>query len=425
MKDKHVLSQKYRPDVDGLRGVAVILVLLFHAGFASISGGFVGVDVFFVISGYLITKILFSNCQNNQFDYFKFLSKRFFRLYPSLVTILALTLAFGYLLLSPQHFQTLGQSTIAALFSVSNIVFLKNSGYFAEAASTNALLHTWSLGVEQQFYLLWPLILLVAFRFRAWAVPVVIAVIGSVSLYYSQQAVRHEPSAAYFLTQFRVFEFAIGGLIPWLERLRPTKNVMLEVLLACGIAALLYSAITLNKDHPFPGLAALLPCLAAGLCIFAGPAQYIGTLLRNRLMVNIGLISYSLYLVHWPIIVFYRYFIYTEPTTHEKWDLVVIPFLIAYPVYLWVENRYRRLNFSTLGWTRAFTSACAIGVVIFTSTQAIYTNGSPWRLNSDAQAKLANAAHFHQTNYGGDGFRGRKRHSKAVLTAELFRPTWR
>ena len=393
----------YRPDIDGLRAVAVILVLLFHGGFEDFTGGFIGVDVFFVISGYLITKILYKDCSNQRFGYFKFLSKRFFRLYPALLVTLALTWAFGFLLLSPEHFKALGEYTAGALFSISNVIFLWNTGYFAEAAGTNPLLHTWSLGVEQQFYLFWPVLIFLAFKVRKEAVPIAIALVGVASLVISQHLVSGAPSASYFLVHSRVFEFAVGALIPWIERGRPGNGLLLDAMLAAGLAILGYCTLTYTKNTAFPGLMALLPCVGAAMCIYAGQSRYAGLALRNPLMVWIGVVSYSVYLVHWPIFVFYRYYRYGPLSFAEKVTLFLVPFLVAYPMFKLVEEKFRGLRFSALG--RA-TGAALIGLTALVAGCSYYASqsgGAPWRLDAESVGRLAGGTYYDE-NFGGAGF---------------------
>ncbi len=393
----------YRPDIDGLRAVALILVLLFHAGFERFTGGFIGVDVFFVISGYLITQILYKSCFGQQFGYLGFLSKRFFRLYPALLVTLALTWAFGFLLLSPEHFKALGEYMASALFSISNVVFLWNTGYFAEAAGTNPLLHTWSLGVEQQFYLFWPLLIFLAFKVRKEAVPIAIALIGVASLVISQHLVGAAPSDSYFLVHSRVFEFAVGALIPWIERRRPGNGLVIDAILAAGLAILGYCTLTYTKHTPFPGFMALLPCVGAAMCIYAGQSRYAGLVLRNPLIVWIGVVSYSVYLVHWPIFTFYRYYRYGPLSFAEKIALFLVPFLVAYPMFKLVEEKFRHLRFRSLGRVTGAALTGLTTLVAGCSYYASQSGGAPWRLDERSVGRLAGGTYY-QENFGGAGF---------------------
>ena len=400
------IKEIYHPDIDGLRAFAILGVLLFHLKFEYFMGGFIGVDVFFVISGYLITKKLYSDCISGNFSILRFLSGRFFRLYPSLVTVLLFTLIAGFLLLSPEHLKTLGESTIGAFFSVSNLVFLKNTGYFAPASETNPLLHTWALGVEQQFYLVWPFIIFLSFKFRKWTVPAMIFLLGAVSLWLSQINAIHSPSQAYFLPQYRVFEFAAGAMIFWADRFKPTANIILEALLLVGLSILMYCTMTYNDATPFPGFKALLPCVAAAVCIYAGNARCLGYLLRNKLVAGIGLISYSLYLVHWPVIVFYKYYTYRPIVLHEKLALLAASFLLAYPLYRFIENQFRRLKFSKVRKRNGALALIVAGFVLCSASYVYFSQGAYWRLDKHAIQKLTNQQKFHAEQYGGAGFHG-------------------
>jgi peptidoglycan/LPS O-acetylase OafA/YrhL len=406
MRQEMGASARYRPDVDGLRAFAVVVVLLFHAGFKYFSGGFIGVDVFFVISGYLITKILYDDCVAGRFSYLRFLSRRFFRLYPSLFTVLVLTFAAGFLLLSPEHFKALGESIIGSFFSVSNFVFLQNSGYFAAASETNPLLHTWSLGVEQQFYLVWPVLIVLSFKFKQWAVPVMIFLVGLGSLFISQVYAINAPSQAYFLPQFRGFEFAVGALIPWAERIKPKANLCLELLLLIGLAILVYCTLTYTNLTLFPGLHALVPCIGAALCIYAGTARYLGYFLRNKIVVEIGLMSYSLYLVHWPIIVFYKYYAYHQIDMREEIVLCVTSFVVAYPLYRFIENRFRQLRFHKIEKKTGAATIVLASSMLCLASYVFVSNGAYWRLDKNNVERFADPQKFNAANYGGAGFQG-------------------
>ncbi|MBA9844287.1 acyltransferase family protein [Ralstonia pickettii] len=396
----------YRADIDGLRAVAVVSLLLFHAGFERITGGFVGVDVFFVISGYLITKILTDACAQERFSYWRFLEKRFFRLYPALLATLALTLIGGFLLLSPEHFKLLGEYALSAQFSASNILFLHKAGYFSEGSGTNPLLHTWSLAVEQQFYLAWPILIYLAHRLRGAAVPVAVGVAGVASLLWSRHLINTAPDSAYFLVQSRVFEFAIGALVLWIPRVHKRFRAAEELLLLVGLAAILYAVLMFDKHTPFPGKMALIPCIGAALCLYAGQARFAGLLLRNPLATWIGAISYSVYLIHWPVFVLYRYYRFGPISDHEMMAMAMamVPFLLAYPMYRFVESPMRRLSFRQMARSGAVVTAALSAVVVGASTFAYAANGLPWRVANDNAEALNDAKGFYESKFGGIGF---------------------
>jgi peptidoglycan/LPS O-acetylase OafA/YrhL len=397
-------SKTYRPELDGLRSVAVVSVLLFHVGFAPFGGGFVGVDVFFVISGYLITQIIHTDCERGKFRFFPFMARRIARLYPALIAALLLTMVAGYVLFDPIQYRTLAASTASAFFSASNFLFWQVAGYFDTSSELNPLLHTWSLGVEQQFYLVWPLLIYGVWRWRDNYLPQILLLTGLVSLAASQWFTVLDPSANYYLMPFRMFEFAAGVLLPWLERKGMPSNKVQEGLLGLGLALLLYSVLWFDKNTVFPGVNAVVPVLGAALCIYAGGARYLGALLRNRIAVFVGLISYSLYLVHWPLIVFYKYYVYRPLGFWDKAILFAVPFLLAYPLYRWVECRYRRIDLTSWNTFKAVACAAAVAVVLVPATFVHYQQGLPSRVNDTYHARLEQPAVKDAERYGGDGY---------------------
>lgn len=403
MADQHVLLESYRPDIDGLRAFAVISVLLFHAGFTTFGGGFIGVDIFFVISGYLITGILIKDTEQNKFNFLKFISRRFFRLYPSLIFVVFVSVLLGFLLFSPDHFKELGRSAVSSLLSISNYDYFQRAGYFTESSASNPLLHTWSLGVEQQFYLIYPLVLVAAYKASKKLAIFLVLLVGTLSLFSSQHYVSSDASLAYFSTISRGFEFAVGASLHWMPK-KKIKNFLLEIFLATGILGLVFCVFYFNKHTSFPGFYALIPCLFAGLCIYAGEAKYTGWVLRNKVMVWIGLISYSLYLVHWPMITFYTYYIYSVPSVIEKVLFVIFPFVFAYPLYVFVENKFRRVSFSDIGGMKFLSLAFVSLFTVSISLYAYFSSGMHWRLDEKALDRIVKSAEYHKNNYGGANF---------------------
>ncbi len=400
-------SVSYEPAVDGLRAFAVIVVLFFHTGFQAFSGGYVGVDVFFVISGYLITGILLNSCRDDKFSFLQFMARRIARLYPALLFTLIVCLVLGFLLFAPNDYTALADSSVFALFSVSNFRFWLVSGYFDTSSETNPLLHTWSLGVEQQFYLVWPFVIYLVYRLKPALLPAALLVLGAVSLALSQWYLSVDTSANYYLTPFRVFEFAIGGLVVFaVERRRQgnTGNLQHEIIMAIGIALLLYGVFAYDKSTTFPGVHALVPALGAALCIYASPARMLGSLFRNRAMVAVGLISYSMYLIHWPLIVFYKYYIYRPLFLAEKWMLVVAPFVIGYLMYILVENRYRRINFYSWYFKETLQRVVVLALILVPALLILTSNGMTFRMNDYFPVHTTNASSFHEEQYGGAGY---------------------
>ncbi|WP_377194751.1 acyltransferase family protein [Ruegeria meonggei] len=296
----------YRPDIDGLRAVAVVPVVLHHAGFATVPGGFVGVDIFFVISGFLITRILTREIRDGQFSLLSFYERRARRILPALFAVLVACLAVGWFLLLPSQYDALARSTAATLLFVSNVWFWDAAGdYFGRGVELAPLLHTWSLAVEEQFYLGFPILLwLMAKQSRSFWVGV-IAVISLISLGLSIWATTAAPIANFYLTPMRVWELGLGALLaigafPALRRPWAAEAIGL-----IGLVMIAGSIVLISEDTPFPGFMAVPPCAGAAFLIWAGMhgTSIAGRLLALRPVVWIGLISYSLYLWHWPILV--------------------------------------------------------------------------------------------------------------------------
>lgn len=334
-------SAAYRPDIDGLRSIAVMSVVLFHADISFFSGGFAGVDVFFVISGFLITRLIKTALEDNRFSYGDFYLRRSRRLFPALFVTLLLVWMFGALLFLPSHFERLGAALISALFWCSNVFFWTETGYFDADAALKPLLHTWSLGVEEQFYLVWPTFLVLLFSWRKAALLPGIAIASVASFVASQYFLSHDASAAFYLMPFRVFEFGVGALLVWVVHRQPKNPVVLDGLLLLGIGIVVYSFIGFDEHVPFPGVFALVPCVGTALIIYAGQARLAGPILCNPVSIYLGVISYSLYLVHWPVVVFYKYVVQSFGTV-DKLAVVVIAIALAGLMYRYIETPLRR-----------------------------------------------------------------------------------
>ena len=333
----------YRPDIDGLRAIAVLSVVFYHTGLSIFSGGYVGVDVFFVISGFLITRLLIEEIEvKGKLDFGRFYLRRTRRLLPAFFFTLICSSALAVWFLSPQELGNYGASLIHSVLSASNIYFYSQSGYFDITSSLKPLLHTWTLGVEEQFYLVWPIMLFLLAPRQMWVQIMVIAV-GLASLYFAQTMIAGHTAAVFFLMPFRMFEFSIGAGLVWLIRIQPKNDFFQEALLLGGLALIAYSVFGYSEKTLFPGISALVPCVGAALCIYAGEAEHIGKVLRNRLFIGIGLISYSLYLVHWPAIVFYKHHIGGgEFTWVQIYLLVIVSVVTAVLMYYFIEKPFRK-----------------------------------------------------------------------------------
>jgi peptidoglycan/LPS O-acetylase OafA/YrhL len=359
-----VKKESYRADIDGLRAVAVISVLLFHARFSRFQGGFAGVDVFFVISGFLITRIILGEIRGGVYSVARFYARRARRILPALYATILVTAA-GSLILNPSASRELGKSIIAVALFSSNFLFWRESGYFGPQAQHMPLLHTWSLAVEEQYYLLFPLFLLVVHRylggrFGRW---IVIAAIGS--FVAGLVATRADPSAAFYLAPTRAWELMIGALIASDDLPRVTNAITRDVLAASGLALVIAATLLFTPDTAFPGIAAAVPTIGSALIIYSGGGTPTRTarLLGIGPLTFIGTISYSLYLLHWPIFVFAEEYSIVELTLAQRIAALILTTLLAIASWRFVEQPFRsRIKGSVrgvLGW-----SVASIAVVV-------------------------------------------------------------
>ena len=410
----------YRPDIDGLRAFAVLAVLLFHLDFQLFSGGFVGVDVFFVISGFLITRIIRSEVVREQsFNYLNFYIRRARRILPALLFTLLLSSVLGYVLFAPQHFERLGGAVVHAVFSISNFYFWNESDYFDTASEFKPLLHTWSLGIEEQFYMIWPLVLVLALTRAPRAIAPVLIVLAGLASFVLNLVFAEGPtgliaqwfpplteilpeghSTIFFLTPFRVFEFAIGALLVWLVDYQPKNSYFLEPLAILGLAMIGYPVVSYSEDIIFPSVNALMPCIGTGLLIYSGTARYAGKLLNNSVAVRIGLISYSLYLIHWPFIVMYKYWKLEELTLIDKFAIVGASTLAAAAMYKGIEQPFRKRSKLKIESNRVFAVICGMfALMLVIPAMSVWQNdGWLWRFHEKLTIQL-NFKPNHYDNY--------------------------
>ena len=340
-----LISKTYLPHIDGLRGVSVLIVLFFHLDIQLVSGGFIGVDIFFVISGYLITSIILEKIETNNFKLGSFYMKRVKRLLPVMLFTLLVTVLVGLYILPRYKSEQLSISAISALFSFSNIFFWRESGYFDSSSEFKPLLHTWSLAVEEQFYLFWPSFLFLLSKLKNEKIILyTIILIATVSLFTSQFLLVSHPSAVFFLTPFRIIEFSIGALLFWLTK-RPLINHYLNELLSIvSMFGILTISILFHNNTTFPGINSLLPCFFAAILIYSGNRSKTLFFLKSTPLVFLGKISYSLYLCHWPIIVYYKIVKSPTLTPPEQIYLFVISIACAILMYYTIEKPLRGQN---------------------------------------------------------------------------------
>ncbi len=337
----------YRPDIDGLRAVAVLAVILYHVGIAWMPGGFVGVDVFFVISGYVITKGLLREAAGGGIGLADFYARRIRRILPALVATLALTSLAAYWILLPPQLEDYAGSAVASALSVANLYFWRASGYFDAAAHYRPLLHTWSLSVEEQFYLVLPVSLLLALRLRLRPLWLPFGLVALLSLGLSLYAGRSAPTANFYLLPTRAWELLLGTLLAMAPQgaARPLPPLLRQAAGLAGLAGILAPSFLYSEATPFPGAGALPPCLGAALLIHLGatqePRNAATRLLAAPPLVAIGLISYSAYLVHWPLIVLGRIALMRDFTTPETVAVIGATLVLATLSYRFVEQPFR------------------------------------------------------------------------------------
>lgn len=384
----------YRADIDGLRAIAVTSVVLFHAKTPLVQSGFVGVDVFFVISGYLIGGIILAEMKARQFTFAAFYARRARRILPALLVVLAFTLAVGSLLMSASEFRLLGASTGASALGVSNLFYLRWMDYFAPHANLNPLLMTWSLGVEEQFYLLFPLLLVLINRIAPKATLGVLAAVTLSSFLLSLWCTTHYPSVAFYTLPTRAWELGIGCLLAAVQNRGNAPALgqrMQDVLGMAGLVVVLASATLLSPQTPFPGWAALVPVLGTA-ALLAAPQSFVNrALLSSTPAVFIGLISYSWYLWHWPLLTFLRLGAAGEPQQWMNYAAVAVSLVAAWLSWRFVEQplRARVLERSRVLWRYA----SAVGVVLTLGLVARLGGGWPQRLAPEV-AQIEAAADF-------------------------------
>ena len=372
---------KYRPDIDGLRALAVVPVVLYHVGFGT-PGGFAGVDVFFVISGYLITMIVIEELRRGDFSISRFYERRARRLFPALFAMLLVTTIVARFWLLPADLVNYAKSAVSTLFFVSNIFFYTDIGYFNESVRLKPLLHTWSLGVEEQFYLVAPLALVMLWKFfPAWSrgLLIIVAVLGSFSL--GVWLAGHP--AGFYLPFSRAWELGVGMLLAvWGVHLRHKATANLLGFL--GLALLIGTFALASPATPWPGLAALAPCLGAAAIIVSGsqPGSLVAKALAFRGVVGLGRISYSLYLWHWPVIVFAGYGRFGSFTISEKMFLVLFSLLLAALSWKWIEEPIRQRRSLVARQSVVFGSVFSISVLCAISGALIMLEGLPHRVPS-------------------------------------------
>ncbi len=363
---EHLTHPAYRADIDGLRAIAVLSVVGFHAFPNWIKGGFIGVDIFFVISGFLISTIIFGSLARNSFSFVEFYGRRIKRIFPALLLVLVACFVFGWFVLLPVEFKQLGKHIAGGAGFVSNILFWNESGYFDNAAETKPLLHLWSLGVEEQFYIVWPLLLWLAWetRFSLLAITIVVA---AISFALNIGSIRSDAVTAFYSPQTRFWELMAGSVLAnmalnrqniftklrkklatWLNRTAYAQttevngNILCDAQSILGAALIAIGVFVITNERSFPGWWALLPTLGAVLIISAGAHAWLNrAVLSSRVLVWVGLISYPLYLWHWPLLSFARIMEMGAPSLEIRIAAVIISIALAWLTYRLIEKPVR------------------------------------------------------------------------------------
>ncbi|MBB1201090.1 acyltransferase [Enterobacteriaceae bacterium 89] len=367
---------KYRPDIDGLRAFAVLSVVIFHAFPNSLAGGFVGVDVFFVISGYLISSIIIRDIKKNNFSFLHFYKKRILRIFPALIAVLAFCFYIGWKTLLPDEFSALGKHIAGGAGFVSNMVLWSESGYFDVSSSLKPLLHLWSLGVEEQFYFIWPIILIISFKAGKGFLKCSVAVL-SLSLVYSIYTMHTDATTNYYSPLSRFWELMFGVVLAVLttENKNLIKSVMKHsnAISIIGLIMLVASLLFINEKMAFPGYIALLPVTGATLIILSGSDAFVNKhILSLRPVVFFGTISYPLYLWHWPLMSFLRIWLGKQPSNLAMLSCVILSIILAFLTYVLIEKPIR---FGVVRKFSAIPLASIIAAFFVVGVTTNYYNG--------------------------------------------------
>jgi peptidoglycan/LPS O-acetylase OafA/YrhL len=382
----------YRADIDGLRALAVLAVVTFHLRAASLPGGFTGVDVFFVISGFLISSLILDAVERGDFSFAEFYARRIRRILPALITVLCAALVAGWFTLLPLDLVDLNKSILSGVLFVPNLQLWSEAGYFTRDANARPLLHLWSLGVEEQFYLFWPVVLIVSKRTLPW----IIALVAGASFVLNVLFIDRYPEAVFYFPLTRLWELLGGAFLAWRERRHPASAPgagfdlpvrLREMLSLSGSALLLFGDIFIKSSFAFPGWWALPPVIGTMLMIAAGPHATINRyVLSNPVVVSVGLISYPLYLWHWPVLVFWR-----TATGGKSPDVVL--YLLAVVLLSWLTYRFIELPIRRR--TSVFSRRAAVpallgggAVLALAGLAVIHLDGMPDRFSESLRPFL-------------------------------------
>lgn len=397
---------KYRSEIDGLRAVAVLPVIFFHAGFTWFSGGYIGVDVFFVISGYLITSIIINEFENGTFSFVKFYERRARRILPALFFVMLFCISVAFILMIPQQFEYFSKSLVSIAFFGSNIFFWRTSGYFSADSEENPLLHTWSLAVEEQFYIIFPILLYILWRFGKKPTFYIIIAFLLASLILSEWGWRNSPSANFYLLPTRAWELFFGSIAAFIIYKRGVQSN--EFLSWVGLFAIVAAIFLYDESTPFPSFYTLLPVTGAFLIIlYCGNSTFSSKILSFKLFVAIGLISYSAYLWHQPLFAFARIGSLDTPSDSKMLLFALASLVCAFFSWKFIEQPFRAddkiynskkaiLFISTTGVAFIAAIGC-YGLITNGAASIRFTDAQISYLSSAEHSPLRSDCHFPQT----------------------------
>ena len=387
---------QYRPDIDGLRAIAVLSVIGFHAAPGRLPSGFIGVDIFFVISGYLISSIILKELESGSFSFADFYSRRIKRIFPALLVVLLSSLIIGYFILVDEQIKELSKHVAGGVGFVSNLILWHESGYFDNASDFKPLLHLWSLGIEEQFYIIWPLFLWWLWKRKIKYLAAVLAV-AFVSFVLNIYLVGSNPAAPFYSPVTRFWELLVGVTIAYFNLVKTQLSVIenqryVNVISTAGITLLGVAFFTINKEKLFPGWWALLPTIGSAFVIWAGPSSWFNrAILSNKLMVWFGLISFPLYLWHWPLLSFLRILEGTEVAQWKRTVAVAVAILLAWLTYNFVEKPIKK---GFLGKSALSLLIFLMSVVGLIGYYGYFFNGFEGRSNSPKILNIGETGHF-------------------------------
>ena len=355
--NNHQSYQKYRPDIDGLRAVAVLSVIIFHINSELLPGGFVGVDIFFVISGYLISLYIFREIKNDQFSLTEFYRRRVKRIAPALLVVLSLTLLVSQIILRPVDAEKVAESGLWSLLSLANVYFwlYQDTSYFAASNRELPLLHLWSLGVEEQFYIFWPLLLMLVYKITRSSIFIVsLLLVAFASFGFGELYYVTDSSFVYYMLPTRIGELLFGALVAHLvltQKIKSLPTAVATLMSGFGVALVAGSLAFLSENNVFPGYQAIPPTLGTAILIYLGhySKSWLTQFILIKPMIWVGLISYSAYLWHWPLLAFFQYGQF-EINLLNGCLIFIITLTLAWLTYKYIEQPLR--TSSTLALSR-------------------------------------------------------------------------